>query len=354
VISVWKAEEPNLLHARALARRRGWWKEVIGAMQGVQMLYIHTGRASEWAQLVEEIVPDFVDPGTDGPLACQEGSWSVVTEYRVRLAREERRWVEAERLQRIAVDWDRRHQRAEDRNSVRTLAVALEQLGQIQHEMARPECVAAYSEALDLAIRVEDGPLAAVAAFDLGRAYEEQPALRNLDEAERWYRRSLGLTPGGDLMSRASCLAQLGSVDYQRFKEARAAEKPAPELRRHLRDALQRYGEALEMTPPDAVRQLAATHGSLGNIYDDAGDVERALHHYREAIRLNEASSDLYAAARTRFNFALVLAKADRIADARQYADAALRGFQTHGSGAADDVQQALDLISDLAKATTP
>ena len=103
------------------------------------MLYDHTGRRAEWAALVKEIVPDFVDPATDGPLPGREEQWSLVTEYRVRLAEEARQWAEAERLQRVRVDWDRRRaarpgpaaggagRRAAQR--IRTLAVSLERAG---------------------------------------------------------------------------------------------------------------------------------------------------------------------------------------------------------------------------------
>ena len=76
-------------------------------MQGLRKLYAHTGRRAEWKRLVEEIVPDFVDPETDGPLPGREEQWGLVTEYRVRLAQEERQWAEAERLQTVHVDWDR-------------------------------------------------------------------------------------------------------------------------------------------------------------------------------------------------------------------------------------------------------
>ena len=67
-------------------------------IQGLRNLYDQTGRRAEWARLVEEIVPDFVDPGSDGPVSGREEDWSIVTGYRVRLARNERQWAEAERL----------------------------------------------------------------------------------------------------------------------------------------------------------------------------------------------------------------------------------------------------------------
>jgi len=351
VIGALKAEEPNLLHARALSRRRCWWPEVIGAMQGLRALYDHTGRRGEWARLVEGIVPDFVDPGTEGPLAGREQNWSLVTQYRVRLAREARNWDAAERLQRASVEWQRRQVRRKDRNSVRTLAVSLHELGEIRREMRRPECVDAYQESFDLALGIGDRSVAATAAFNLGNAHKDLPALRNLDEAERWYSRGLELVPDGDRMFRAAGLGQLGLVAHERFREAREAKKPDPELVQHLNDALLRYHGELEMMPPDAVGQLAVTHNQLGGVYHDAGHIDRALHHSNESIRLHEAQGNLLGAAQTRYNVAIILAQARRFADARQYAEAARRDFQTFGSSAADEVQKTLDLIADIAKA---
>ena len=353
VIDVLRAEEANLLRTRELARRQGLWDMVIGAMQGLRTLYGHTGREAEWARLVEEIVPDFVDPLTDGAIAGREESWSLVTEYRIALARGARHWGAAERLQRIWAEWVRGRARDEDRNSILTLGGSLYELGEIQREMGRPECVKAYGEAFDIAMRIRDNTHAAVAAFSLGHAYKNIPALRNLDEAERWYRTGRDLTPVGDQIHHATSLADLGCVAYQRFQEGRAAKKPEPELLRHLSDALHRYLGSLEITPPDAVDRLAVIHNQLGNIYDDTGDVGRARSHYNEAIRLRESQGNLYAAAQARYNVAIALRKAGSFADARQYADTALRDFQTYGPGAAAMVERTLDLISLIAKAAT-
>ena len=145
VIGVLTAEEANLQHARSLARSNGWWDSVTSAMQGLQSLYAHTGRTAEWSRLVEEIVPDFVDPITDGPLPGQEEQWSLVTGHRVRLARQARHWTKAERLQSIHVDWDRQRAAAvlakpqqgwmaSEKSSVRALVASLHDRSQTQRE----------------------------------------------------------------------------------------------------------------------------------------------------------------------------------------------------------------------------
>ncbi|HFD40151.1 MAG TPA: ATP-binding protein, partial [Anaerolineae bacterium] len=196
VIAALRAEEANLLHARRLARRHGWWLALMKTMQGLRQLYDHTGRRAEWARLAAEIAPDFVDPATDGPRPGREAQWGLVTDYRVRLAQERRDWPAAERLQRARVDWDRqqaapalraleRGQAPESldgaaRNAVRTLAVSLSQLGQVLREQEKPGCVEPYKEAAELLERIGDRSAAAVAAFNLGHAYMQLPALRDL------------------------------------------------------------------------------------------------------------------------------------------------------------------------------
>jgi tetratricopeptide (TPR) repeat protein len=220
VIDALRAEEANLLHAWRLARGLEIWGEVIGAMQGLEQLYDHTGRRTEWAALVAKVLPDLVD-GDEGPLPGREGEWSLITQYRVLLAREARDWDEAERLQRRAVAWDREHAKsllevpvdgldAEGRNRLRTLAVSLEQLGQIQRKQERPECVSAYEEALELYVRIGDTSAEAVCAFNLGHIYKNIPALRDLDQAEHWYRCSLDLHAESDHIGRAKCQNELG------------------------------------------------------------------------------------------------------------------------------------------------
>jgi tetratricopeptide (TPR) repeat protein len=359
VIGLLSAEEANLLHARRLARANGWWRCVIGTMQGLQMLYRHTGRRAEWKQLVDEIVPDLVDPATDGPLPGCEEQWSLVTQHRVLLAQEARQWAEAEQLQRVCADWDRRNATSAlaappgkldgaQRNAIRTLAVSLEQLAIIQREQGKPECVMPSEEAISLYHRIGDQATEAISAFNLGHAYKNIPALRDLDKAERWYRRSLELRDERDRQSRAHCVGQLGLVAYERFQEARAANQPTSQLANLLNSAAQFYHQALDLLPPNAVDDLAVTHNMLGCIYGDASDLDRALHHYREAIRYAEAANNLYEAARYRFNVAIDLANAGRFEDALDYAQAALRNYSTFGDRAAADIQDTQQLIAEI------
>jgi tetratricopeptide (TPR) repeat protein len=351
VLAALQAEEANLLHARQLARTHSWLDSVIRAMQGLSQLYAHTGRRAEWKRLVEEIVPAFVDPESDRPLSGREEAWSVVTQYRVHLAREQRQWAEAERLQTVDVEWNRQRAASSlarpaeewesgEKHAIRTLAVSLEALGHIRREVGRAECVPAYEEALELYERISGQHEAAILAFNLGHAFKNLPALRNLDQAERWYRRSLELRDERDRLGRGQCVGQLGYVAWEHFREARTAGQPVEELLRHLNEAVRLYHGALDLLPADAVNDLAVTHNQLGAIYGDAGDLDRAVQHFRESIHYEETQGNLYGAAQTRFNVAIALLNAGRGADALEYAEAALRGFESYGERAGAEIER--------------
>ncbi len=357
MLDVLETEEPNLLHARDLARRHSWWGSVAGAMQGLRTLYDHTSRRAEWARLVDEVTCDFVDPENDGPLPGREEYWGLVSEYRVHLAEEARRWVEAEGLQQTRVRWARERaapalalpDEALDgagRYAIQVLAGSLEGLGRIQRERGQAECIASFTEAATTAKRAGDRVGEAGVAFNLGHAHMDFPAAPDLAEAEHWYRYSLEMLDEKQRHLRAKCLAQLGAVARRRFKGARATKRPVTELLEHLNGALRSYQEALALLPPDAVDDLAVSHAGIANCFGDAGDLDRALPHYQDAIRYMERAGNVYDAARTRFNVAVDLANAARLTDARAYALAALRNFETYGDRAADDIQDTHALLA--------
>ena len=342
VIAALRAEEANLLHARALARQNEWWDGLISTMQGLDTLYDHTGRRAEWRRLVEEIVPDFVG-ADDLPLPGREEQWSLVTQYRVLLAKESRDWPAAERLQRVQVDEQRRRAAAllarppeglaaNEKNSLRTLGASLEQLGHIQREQSKDECVKSYQESIPIYQLAKASAAEAVAAFNLGHAYKDLPALRDLDAAEGWYQRSLALRAKNDRIGIGVCLDALGSIAYNRYRESKNIET--------LNDALRLYHQAVDMFPPEAVNNLAVSHNQLGNIYNDAGDLERALEHYNQAIKFCEVAGNYFNAGLFQENVAIAIAPQGRIDDALLYASAATKSFSHYGDGAAQAIQK--------------
>src|SRR5262249_13192257 len=156
---------------------------------------------------------------SDGPLPGREDHWSLVTQHRVLLAREARQWGEAERLQLLSVEWDRKRAAPflavppadlddSGRHAIRTLAASVEVLGDIQRETGKRECVKSHEEGYELAQRISDRAAAAACALNLGHAYKNLPALRDLDKAERWYQKSLKLSPEADRLGRARSTGQ--------------------------------------------------------------------------------------------------------------------------------------------------
>jgi tetratricopeptide (TPR) repeat protein len=358
-IGVLEAEEANLLRARQLALTRGWHDLVIGPMQGLRSLYEHTGRAVEWRRLVDELVAEFTDPDTGGPLPAREDQWGILTSYRVRIARAARDWPVARQLQDAAIAFDRQRAAAalvappgeldkEQRNLIKNLAIDLFDIGQILREQGDPNCVQPYTESMELDQRIGDRYGAGVVAFNLGHAYKNIRALRDLDQAEHWYQRFLELLEERDTLLRARVTIQLGHIAYERFLDARDAEVPDEELLKYLSGAITAYYEALDLFPDDAVGDLAAAFGALGNVYRRAGQTDQALAHYVKAIHYDERQDNRYRAGGTRLTIADTLAAAGRRGDALLYARASLRDLEAVGPGAAVLADRARQLITQI------
>ena len=224
-------------------------------------------------------------------------------------------------------------------------------LGEIHRERQEPGCIASYKESLDLDERIGDRVAAAVCAFNLGRAYRDIPGIRDLDQAERWYRHSLELHDERDRLGRGRCQGSLGSVALERFLEARDTGEPEAALLAHLNTAFEACQEALKLIPEDAVDDRAVAHHQLGVIYRNAGDIDRALPHYRESIRYNELQGNTYNAAKTRYSVAVALAQSGRFLDALDYARAARDGYASYDTAAAALLHDAEELIEMIEKA---
>ena len=306
-------------------------------------------------------MPDFVG-ADDLPLLGREKQWDLITQYRMQLAVEEKDLEKAEKIQNSAVGFHR--QRAskffnqslealspQAKNIIRWLGVALEQLGHIQREQGKAECVNSYQEAIPNYQLAGDKSAEAVAAFNLGHAYKDLPALRNLDEAERWYRRSLELFAEGDRMGRGKCHNQLGNTAYQRFNDAKKEGKTEEELLKYLNAAADYYQQGIALLPPDAVDDLAVANNALGVIYKNSGDLERALNHFNNAAKFFESAGDLYHAGDTQFNLALALAQNGRLSDALLYVRAALRNYESYGGRAKDQEDKSKGLIAEIEEA---
>lgn len=380
VIQFLALEEANLLHTRRAARRQceaspgdGWWGPVTSAMQGLKMLYQYQGRTAEWARLVAEIVPDFCTPG-DEPIPGREEEYSLVMGYRVDLAKDvERDLPRAAHMQEKRVAWNRRQAAAAlalppdapldaaQRHRIRTLSVSVFTLGQILMEQGSPDCVVAYQEAIQYDQLTDNTADEAVDYYNLGRAYMELPAIRDLDAAEAAYRRALDLHAPHDALERSKTIKQIGMVHHARFSEARGRGEADAALR-HAQAAEQHYRQALALCPPSAVADLGPIHNQLGQIYRLVGQFEPAREHYERAVHGYEQIGNRYAAGQTRYNLALMYLDAagcdatpararDLLRRALAYAQASLRDFQHYQGRAADMEALAQELIEDIGQA---
>jgi tetratricopeptide (TPR) repeat protein len=374
VIPFLEREESNLLHARRLARRSQWWGPVISCMQGLRTLYGYQGRTAEWARLVEEIRPDYCTD-EDEPISGREDDYSLVMDYRVRLASSyERDLSRAAALQEKVVAFNRRRAAsllalppdapldAVQRNQLRTLGVSVFMLGHLLREQGRAECVPHYRESIRYYQRIGDKQGEAIAEYNLGRAYMEIPDIRDLDAAEAAYRRSLNLHSPNDALGRSKCIQQIGMVHHERFLDARQRKEPVDSLLQHAREAERGYLEALQLCPEDALTDLAPLYNQLGILYANVGQFDNARDHFELGAQYLEKAGNHFGAGHTRYNMALMYfqsaAREDQAAQkrsvllrARAYAQAALRDFRRYQGRAATDEAKVQALLDDIDQA---
>ncbi|MGE0082806.1 MAG: CHAT domain-containing protein [Desulfococcaceae bacterium] len=359
VIHILYKEEANLLHGLRMSRVKGWWIRTTNIMQGLRCLYDQVGKRTEWKRLVEEIVPDYIDITTDAPLPGREEKWGLIMEYRVRMAMEEYDWYEAERLQTACVEFSRKKAaqylqipseniESSGKNILHSLSASLNLLSGIQRKMGKANCVDNDKEAFSILTHSGDNAGAAVCALNIGEAYQEIPAIRNLEEVEKWYKRSIGLRNKKDHNGKGNCLIHLGLLAYKRFEEVQKGIKPKEIMIDHLINALNYCHNALKIIHPNAVNLLMSAHNTLGLIYDKTGNNDQSVSHYMKSIQFAEIAENYYDAGFTRYNIAVTLMQSGRIADALDYARAALRNFETYGNRAAADIENAKGLIAHL------
>lgn len=349
-------EEANLIYSQQLALKKSCWIEAVSALQGLICLYKHVGRWSEWKRLIDEIVPFFVDQKTNGPLHGREEEWIVVESHRVELIYRSREWDEAIKLKKKSIEWLREKARPaldadpdeideEAKRDIRNYIVSIVDLAQIQMEMGDMGCVQSYKESIEKGKTYGFWLIAARCSINLGNAYVMMADIRDLDQAEYWFRCSLNLTPESDGFMRGQCLGSLGHIALERFKDTQKAGSLEYE---HLKAAREFYQQALDALPPNAANELATTYKALGEVYEYAGWFGEAQRYIQEAICYRDALGDFYWASQYRRSMAFALWNAGRLSDALEYARSAREKLEVCGSATAEEIQWAQDLITDL------
>jgi tetratricopeptide (TPR) repeat protein len=344
-------EEANFLNARDLAVRHGWLDVVMGPMRGLQILYEYTGRDLETARLAEELAPLLTEPSTGLPPSELEQDFLILTEIRSRAARRARNWELAERLLRTSLQVSERRAEAArampapDRNTIRSLAVDYLHVGLALNEQERPECGEYYEKALAIFEEIGDSPGMARAAGNLANVYLEIPELLDFDLAEKWLLMAIEHY-GEDRIGQSICLVQLAGVKRDRIRHLFETGAGQEAIGRAWHGAADSLNEAFRLLPGEAARELSVAHDVAGDLYRMTGEIDRAMSHYQQRIRLDEQLGQQYAAGAGRLKAAETLAQASRFDDAALFAERAIQDFnRSEGLGLAASARQLLDRI---------
>lgn len=357
VVGTIALEEANLLHARHLALANSWWNPILDIMTALYWLNDHHGRQLVWKRLVEVTAPYFVVPETDGPIPGREEQWPLMAQFRVRLAQSERKYAKALRIQTTLVEFRRQRAgpflefepsawNASQRNDIRSLESSLGDLADIQRHLSSSDCIKSYRECLSLSERIGEARTAAIRGYNLGLAYKDIAEVKDLDEAARSFKHALRLCGQEDRMGRSKCMGGLGSVALSRYDEAVKLGRPPGEINVLLQQSLTLYLESLDLTPADAISDLAVSHHQLGNTYQHLREFREAKAHYDMSIRYQETQGNVFGAGEARRNVAIMFANTGQFTNALLYAEAALRNFETYGEHATENIEKTKGLIA--------
>jgi hypothetical protein len=376
-------EEKNLIHAHYIARENLWFKPLIATTQGLSVVYEHMGRVTEFKQVVDDILPLFVDPTSDRPLSGDgEKYWYLVNDYRVYLAKQQHDFALAEHLHRIRLEWTQ--QKAEgvlalslkrfdhdQKHAIRSFTNALLELGNQQMHNSDSDCFATYRRAMNLAQRLQDSSLKAVIAYNWGVAFMEVSEQRDLDKAKFWLERSLQLRSSVDVIGTARCFRMMGKVymemaseylqkvikKYGRIDPDNLKSAQQRKFNTLLSTAERNLVRALETFPSSAVSEVAKTYAFLCELHAEYSDIHKALTYGSQGIARFESIGDIYHASTIRYDLAKWLyadggyrGDATMFQIALEYANAALQGFVSLGSVGvtyAQGVQVLIDLIEE-------
>ncbi len=333
----WAAsEEFNLRHALELARRRGWWRLILGPADALSLHYQATGRQRERAALIQLLAADVVAPD-GGPVEGRADLWEMISARQRDLA-------VADGDLRAAYRWANRtlaYRRGIDDSS--NIAVALVNLAKIEVDLDDPACIDHLAEAAQLADRTErDDQLLAAVHYHLGLAYQHVTAVRDLNRAYQEYGRSADLQHPNDHTNRAKCISQRAEILLQ----TRPDDKDLAVA--NLIEAMKQSVAALHLFPAEDVANQAVVQERIGRIYRMSGHWDDALTHDSISRTLHELGGDTFGQARSRLNVALDLQGLGRLDDCRVYAAASAQAFTAFGERGREGVELAQRLLAEL------
>jgi len=321
----WAAEASNIVAARRLASREGWWPLVVELLDGVAALAVHGSMPDVRRTEILAAAPDFVDVETGEPRPGMEElgaafpghlAWVAETEgdlaKAVRLRTAEVAHRRAAAAQALAVAPDRRSQ--EERAIVRRLAVGLTNLGPTQRERRDPAALDTMTEAAALARELGDWRLETNNRLNLGVYWMTVPVSPDFDRADEEFAAGYKLAIQDDAPLAGKLMTERGTVHYER---GRATGDPDAARAEYERSA-QLLELAVGLREPDAVlcHQLGQVHRHLGN-FEDA----RAW--FEQAIALREMEHEPGAGADARLHLALTLEAAGLLDEALHFARSA-------------------------------
>jgi tetratricopeptide (TPR) repeat protein len=351
----WAAEAENVLTARRLASRRGWWPLVIELLDGLSALGSHGGMHDVWREQVLDAAPDFVNFETGEPVPQMENHAHVFLAYLASVAEMEGNMARAARLRTADVRHRRdaaagalrvpQDQRTEDQHRlVRRLAVGLTNFGNAQSSDGDPAALDTMQEAAMLAHEIGDWRLEALNRLNLGVYWMTVARPPAFDNADAEFVAGYNLTVADDPGLAGKLMTERGTVFYERG----IASGGSSASEAHFQQAAKHLQLAVGLREPDAV-----LFHQLGQVSRRLGEYDASRAWFEQAIELRETELTPGAGADARVHLAQSLEEGGLVTEALGFArsaSAVLAHVDEPDPGLQFEVEQTLARLSLLAR----
>jgi tetratricopeptide (TPR) repeat protein len=312
--------EPTIRRVLDYAIAAGSWSDARNLSAALRRVLTQQGRRPEWRWLADHLQTLVPEDANGNPPPGRESLWYLIHQDRIEdLVRihslAEAVWLQERSLRQVRSEFTHFESAGADEFAREVLIPQLRRMGDIRKEQRQPDAVRHYSEALQIAQRLQATIHEQRIAAQLADFYlSQEPIDWGGGELSYWLTYASELCPPHDRIGQAQLTILRGGIALARSQPAEAAE--------HFHVAL------TGLLPADPSDERAECELKLGQaLFEHRASLPESMQHVQTAIAWYDKDQNVFRASCARLAASHILSESGESSRAFFYAGEAARGF---------------------------